>query len=165
MSPFTQPLGIDHCNCFTVRKASRQITRLYDSYLEAVGLRITQFLTLSALNEVGSAPINALAEKLDIERTAMGKMVGFLERDGFVKIKPSPNDGRSRLIELTDEGRRLHEKASPLWQEAQREFERLNGKAKVTALREGLKSVVVDKEVARVLPERTIRQLPNGEPP
>ncbi|WP_175970213.1 MarR family winged helix-turn-helix transcriptional regulator [Burkholderia sp. BCC0322] len=143
MLPVNQPLGIDQCNCFTVRKASRQITRLYDSHLEPSGLRITQFLTLAALCEVGSTPVNALAERLDIERTAMGKMVGFLERDGFVTIKPSPTDGRSRLVELTEEGRRLHERAAALWQEAQRAFEQLNGVDNVTALRKGLKGVVV----------------------
>jgi DNA-binding MarR family transcriptional regulator len=138
-----QPLGIDECNCFAMRKASRQITRLYDSHLEPTGLRITQFLTLAALNEVGSAAVNALAERLDIERTAMGKMVGFLERDGFVTAKPSPTDGRSRLIELTEEGRRLHDKAAPLWREAQRHFGQLNGAKNVAALRKGLSSMVV----------------------
>ncbi|BCQ58033.1 MarR family winged helix-turn-helix transcriptional regulator [Burkholderia gladioli] len=143
MLPVNQPLGIDQCNCFAVRKASRQISRLYDSHLAPAGLRITQFLTLAALDEVGSIPVNALAERLDIERTAMGKMVGFLERDGFVTIRPSPTDGRSRLIELTEDGRRLHERAAALWQEAQREFEQLNGVDNVTALREGLKGVVV----------------------
>ncbi|WP_321802947.1 MarR family transcriptional regulator [Burkholderia sp. BCC1988] len=143
MLPVNQPLGIDQCNCFAVRKASRQISRLYDSHLEPSGLRITQFLTLAALHEVGSTPVNALAERLDIERTAMGKMVGFLERDGFVTIRPSPTDGRSRLVELTEEGRRLHDRASPLWQAAQREFERLNGAENVTAWREQLRGVLV----------------------
>lgn len=149
MLPFDQPLGIDQCNCFAVRKASRQISRLYDNHLEPAGLRITQFLTLAALDEVGSAAVNALAERLDIERTAMGKMVGFLERDGFVAIKPSPTDGRSRLVELTEEGRRLHKKAAPLWREAQREFEKLNGVENVTALREGLRGVVVGDVTVR----------------
>ena len=143
MLPVNKPLGIDQCNCFAVRKARRQISRLYDSHLEPSGLRITQFLTLAALHEVGSTPVNILAERLDIERTAMGKMVGFLERDGFVTIKPSPTDGRSRLVELTEEGRRLYERASPLWQEAQREFEQLNGVDNVTALREGLRAVLI----------------------
>jgi DNA-binding MarR family transcriptional regulator len=138
-----QPLGIDQCNCFAMRKASRQISRLYDSHLEPVGLRITQFLTLAALNAVDNATVNALAERLDIERTAMGKMVGFLERDGFVTISPSPTDGRSRLIQLTDKGRRLHERAAPLWSEAQRQFEQLNGKENVMTLRQGLRNMVV----------------------
>ena len=77
MLPIDQPLGIDQCNCFAMRKAARQITRLYDAHLEPTRLRITQFLTLAALNELGSAAVDALAERLDIERTAMGKMVGF----------------------------------------------------------------------------------------
>ncbi len=151
MLPVSQPLEIDECNCFTVRKANRRITRFYDAHLEPAGLRITQFLTLAALNEVGSAAINALAERLDIERTAMGKMVGFLERDGLVKIQPSPTDGRSRLIELTEAGRRLHDEAAPLWHEAQRHFAELNGTGNVTALRGALKSLVVG-EVKADLP-------------
>jgi DNA-binding MarR family transcriptional regulator len=142
MLPVSRPLGLDQCNCFAMRKANRQISRFYDSHLEPVGLRITQFLTLSALNELGSAGVNALAERLDIERTAMGKMAGFLERDGLVKVRPSPSDGRSRLIELTDAGRRLHDKAAPLWQRAQREFEQLNGAKNVAVLRGALRDMV-----------------------
>ncbi len=99
-----QPLGIDQCNCFASRKAARQITRFYDAHLEPAGLRITQFLTLAALSEAGSVAVNALAERLDIERTAMGKMLGFLERDGLITIHPSPVDGRSRLVGLTKRG-------------------------------------------------------------
>ena len=143
MLPVSKPLGIDQCNCFAMRKANRQISRFYDAHLEPVGLRITQFLTLAALNEVGSAAVNALAERLDIERTAMGKMVGFLERDGLARIRPSPTDGRSRVIELTEAGRRLHDKAAPLWREAQREFEKLNGAKNVAALRGALRNMVV----------------------
>lgn len=138
-----QPLGIDECNCNALRKASRQITRFYDAHLEPTGLRVTQFLTLATLNEVGSAGVNALAERLDIERTAMGKMLGFLERDGLINIRPSPTDGRSRLVELTQKGRRLHAEASPLWREAQRQFEQLNGTQNVTQLRRGLREMVV----------------------
>jgi DNA-binding MarR family transcriptional regulator len=143
MLPVNQPLGIDQCNCFAMRKASRQISRFYDTHLEPTGLRITQFLTLAALNELGSAAVNALAERLDIERTAMGKMLGFLEQDGLVRIRPSPTDGRSRLVELTEEGRRRHAEASPLWREAQRQFERLNGVKTVTELRQGLRKMIV----------------------
>src|SRR4029077_8915901 len=102
MPQIHQSLGIDHCNCFAMRKANRQISRFYDAHLEPAGLRITQFLTLAALNEVGSTPVNALAERLDIERRAMCKMVGCRELDGLVRLQPSPTDGRSRVIDLTE---------------------------------------------------------------
>lgn len=148
MLPVCLPLEIDQCNCFAMRKANRQISRFYDAHLEPAGLRITQFLTLAALNEVGSAAVNPLAERLDIERTAMGKMVGFLERDGLVSIRPSLTDGRSRIVELTEAGRRLHDEAAPLWQEAQRQFQQLNGAENVAVLRGALSSMVVGETTA-----------------
>jgi DNA-binding MarR family transcriptional regulator len=92
---------------------------------------------------LGSVAVNALAERLDIERTAMGKMVEFLQRDGLVTIRPSPTDGRSRLIELTEKGSRLQNKAAPLWEEAQRQFKHLNGAKRVTTLRQVLAEMTV----------------------
>jgi DNA-binding MarR family transcriptional regulator len=144
MQQVNQPLRIDQCNCSAMRKAARQISRFYDAHLERSGIRITQFLTLAALNQLGSAAVSALAERLDIERTAMGKMVEFLQRDGLVTIKASPTDGRSRLIELTEKGSRLHKKAAPLWEEAQRKFNQLNGAKRVDELRRELAALKID---------------------
>jgi len=144
MQPVTKSLGVDQCNCFAMRKAARQVSRFYDAHLEPTGLRITQFLTLAALAEVECAAINALAERLDIERTAMGKMVGFLEQDGLVTIEKSSTDGRTRLIRLTEAGHQLHDRAAPLWQEAQRKFEDLNGAEQVGAIRKGLAELRTD---------------------
>ncbi|MGO4502646.1 MULTISPECIES: MarR family winged helix-turn-helix transcriptional regulator [unclassified Dyella] len=138
MSPARSPIGVDQCHCFAMRKAARQISRLYDSHLQPTGLRITQFLILAALNQEQGVSINDLAERLDTERTAMGKMVGVLERDGFVRLRPSPTDGRSRLVELTPDGKDLFEQAAPLWREAQRQFSDMNGAKDVRALRQGL---------------------------
>ena len=144
----SQPIGVDQCNCFTVRKAARQISRLYDAYLQPSGLRITQFLILATLNERKAASVNALAERLDIERTAMGKMIGFLERDGFVRVRPSPEDGRIRIVELTPDGMELFERAAPLWHEAQHHFSVMNGAASVDVLRRSLSEMKVSIESA-----------------
>ncbi|MFP3606504.1 MarR family winged helix-turn-helix transcriptional regulator [Paraburkholderia sp. SIMBA_053] len=151
MPPENQPIGVDQCNCFAVRKAARQISRLYDACLQPSGLRITQFLILATLNEQRSASVNALAERLDIERTAMGKMIGFLERDGFVTMRPSPTDGRIRIVELTPEGTDLFERAAPLWREAQHQFSVLNGPKNVAVLRRSLAQMKVDNGTASSL--------------
>ena len=121
-----------------MRKAARQITRLYDACLQPTGLRLTQFLILATLNEEQGTSVNGLAERLDIERTAMSKMIGFLERDGFVQVRPSPTDGRSRIVELTAAGRSLLKKAIPLWLDAQRRFADANGADYVASLRRSL---------------------------
>lgn len=145
-----QPIGVDQCNCFTVRKAARQISRLYDAHLQPSGLRITQFLILATLNERETASVNVLAERLDIERTAMGKMIGVLERDGFVKVRPSAEDGRIRIVELTPDGTKLFERAKPLWHEAQQQFSALNGAANVDALRRSLSEMKVGIDSAPI---------------
>ncbi|WP_343615805.1 MarR family transcriptional regulator [Novosphingobium sp.] len=128
---------VDHCNCFALRKASRQISRFYDAQLQPTGLRITQFLTLAILNEIGATPIMDLADRLDIEKTAMGKMVTTLERDGLVGMHRSPTDGRSRIVTLTDAGRALFNQAVPLWHQAQNAFAAVNDIGAIAALRPG----------------------------
>ena len=133
-----QPVGVDDCHCFAVRKAARQVSRLYDAQLQPVGLRITQFLILAALNERDGTSVNGLAERLDIERTAMGKMVALLEKDHLVAIRPSPLDGRSRIVELTADGRELFAKTIPLWRAAQRQLGDLNGAENVAKMRHHL---------------------------
>lgn len=138
MLPGQNPLKVDQCHCFATRRAARQITRFYDAHLEPAGLHITQFLILATLHELGAVPLHALADRLDIERTAMGKLVGFLERDGLVRLQRSPTDGRSRIVDLTPEGRLMHDRTSPLWLEAQRQFEQANGAGKAGALHEEL---------------------------
>jgi DNA-binding MarR family transcriptional regulator len=139
-------LEVDECHCFAIRKAARRISRLYDNLLQPTGLRITQFLILAVLAEVGSARVSELSERLDLERTAMGKTLGPLERDGLVRIAPSRTDGRARVVTLTREGRRAFLDARPLWQEAQYRLVALNGEQWIGALRSDLTRVKVDHD-------------------
>jgi DNA-binding MarR family transcriptional regulator len=138
-------LEIDQCNCFAVRKAARRVSRLYEDILQPTGLRITQFLILAVLAKVPGASVNELAERLDLERTAMGKTLGPLERDGLIRIEPSPVDGRSRVVKLTPKGNRVFQEAVPLWRQAQQQLAELNGARWIGALRSTLSEIKVDK--------------------
>jgi DNA-binding MarR family transcriptional regulator len=138
-------LEIDQCNCFTLRKAARRVSRLYEDILQPTGLRITQFLILAVLAKVPGASVNELAERLDLERTAMGKTLGPLERDGLIRIEPSPVDGRSRVVKLTSKGNRIFQDAFPLWKQAQQQLAELNGARWTGALRSSLSEIKVER--------------------
>ena len=165
MTSVAGTLAIGQCNCFTLRKAARRISRLYDSYLQPTGLRITQFLILATLAEIKSASVNALADHLDLERTAMGKTLGPLERDGLLRISPSPSDGRSRIAVLTPKGRRVFDKAEPHWRAAQNRLIELNGEHWTTGLRSTLSRMVLgDHPSAAVGSTRAISPPAGGDP-
>jgi len=138
-------LEIDRCNCFTVRKAARRVSRLYDNLLQPTGLRITQFLILAVLAKVPGTSVNELAEHLDLERTAMGKTLGPLERDGLIRVEPSPVDGRRRFVKLTSKGNRVFQDAVPLWRQAQQHLAELNGTRWIAILRSSLSEIKVDR--------------------
>lgn len=141
MPPDHAVYDINDFRCPSVRKGARQISRLDDAHLDPTGLRITQFLILASLNEVHIASVNTLAERLDIDRAAMGKMIASLQRDELLCVAPSPTKRSSRLVELTKAGRRLLETAEPRWREAQRKLNALKRDVQVNSSHQGLKNI------------------------
>jgi DNA-binding MarR family transcriptional regulator len=72
--------GPEDCNCLAVRQAARHITRFYDQLLAPSGLRTSQFSMLAKLRRLGPMTINALAAKMVMDRTTLGRNILPLER-------------------------------------------------------------------------------------
>ena len=134
-------LGVRDCNCNALRRAARRISNFYDSELAASGLRATQFAILASINDVGEATASAIAERLELDRTTMGRNLRPLEREGLIRRGVSKMDGRSRAITLSKSGFEKLKSALPLWQRAQAKFERDN---KAADLRKTLASLKID---------------------
>jgi DNA-binding MarR family transcriptional regulator len=129
------------CNCMALRRAARGISNFYDSQLAPSGLRATQFAILVLVNMLGEASVNAVAERLALDRTTAGKNLRPLEAAGLVNIAPSKKDGRQRAIRLTKAGKAALKAAMPLWRRAQARFESANGADKAATLRATLGSL------------------------
>jgi DNA-binding MarR family transcriptional regulator len=56
--------------------------------------------------------INELGQLLDLDKSSVSGLVERAERRGLVTRAPSPTDGRSVLVNLTDHGRSLVSEAS-----------------------------------------------------
>lgn len=121
-------ISLLNCNCFHTRKAARHLTQVYDAMLAPSGLRSTQYMIMAVLYERDGLSVNELADILVIERTAMGKNLKPLERDGLIAVNVSDEDRRSRTITLTKKGSKVLEQAYPLWKNAQSRFEKKHGK-------------------------------------
>ncbi len=133
--------GLMTCNCMALRRAARSISNFYDSQLAPSGLRATQFAILVLVNMLGEASVNAVAERLALDRTTAGKNLRPLEAAGLISIAPSKKDGRQRAIRLTKAGKTALKAAMPLWRRAQARFESANGADKAATLRATLRAL------------------------
>ncbi len=107
------------CVCFSLRKAARTITQVYDAALAESGLRITQFSLLAMLNAHGRPRrISDLARDLVMDRTTLTRNLRPLEREGLLTISAG-EDRRERLATITEEGTRRVRLAAPRWRTAQ----------------------------------------------
>lgn len=129
------------CNCLAMRQAARHVTRFYDAFLLAAGLRTTQFSILAKLRRVGCSTITALAAEMVMDRTTLGRNVRPLQRDGLVAVAPCRGDRRGRQLHLTDSGRERLHAALAAWREAQRRFDTVFGAERAAGLRNLLRIV------------------------
>ena len=85
-----------------VDKAARESIR-------HTGLCYTDFAILESLLHRGPLPVNAIATDIHLTSGSMTSAVDRLVSHGLVTRAENPADKRSRLVQLTDEGRALIE--------------------------------------------------------
>jgi DNA-binding MarR family transcriptional regulator len=123
--PFETTLQIrDACLCLHAQRAARALARHFDGVLRPVGLTNQQFSLLMALNRPAPPPMGPVARLLAMDRTTLTAALKPLERRGLVRIEPSPTDGRTRLLVLTDAGSETLAAAVPIWRDTHAGIER-----------------------------------------
>src|ERR1700731_3143969 len=118
---------LEGCSCLAVRQAARHVTQFYDQFLTPVRLRTTQFSILTQLQRLGPLTINALAARLIMDRTAVGRTVQPLVRRRFIAIVRGNPDRRCKELHLTELGLGRVRAAGGLWTPAQDRLAELFG--------------------------------------
>lgn len=70
--------------------------------IEPLGIVPGQFPALLALWQKDGQTQKELIEKLDIEQATMANTLNRMERDGLIRRKDHPTDGRAKIICLTE---------------------------------------------------------------
>lgn len=106
-----------------LRQAAGAIEDRLERAVEARGLSLAKLGVLHALaTRGGSLPLGRLADCLSCVRSNITQLVDRLEGEGLVRREPDPEDRRSTLATMTEEGRRRYEAASRAQDEAEREI-------------------------------------------
>ena len=131
----------DHCLCLHAQRAARVLARRFDEALRPFELTNGQFSLLMSLNRPEPPPMGPVASLLAMDRTTLTAALKPLERRGLVKVQMDPSDRRSRILVLTEEGRRLLARALPAWQRTHEEIESADPAIDWNVLRQSLRAI------------------------
>jgi DNA-binding MarR family transcriptional regulator len=135
---------LGYCNNASLRKAARQLGKLYDAVQEPSGIKATQCSMLTQIYDLRNPTMAELAKSLLMDLSAMRHSLGPLIRDGLVRLRPDAKDGRVKRVVLTRAGVAKFEEAMQLWRKAQDRLEQALGSARAAGLRSELKFLASD---------------------
>jgi DNA-binding MarR family transcriptional regulator len=98
----------------SVMRAQQIYQARVDEVLKPFQLTFARYelLMLLHFSSQGSMPVKKASERLQVHPTSITNAVDRLEAADLVERHPHPTDGRSSLIQVTDEGRRIALKAT-----------------------------------------------------
>ncbi len=111
MSDTYDLLKLENQICFPLYAASREITKAYKPFLDALDLTYTQYITMLALWEYEDITVSALGEKLYLDSGTLTPLLKKLEQKGLITRTRSKEDERIVIAGLTEQGTELKGKA------------------------------------------------------
>jgi DNA-binding MarR family transcriptional regulator len=87
-------------------RVHRALLAALDDVLRDLELTFARYelLVLLYFSRTGALPSSTIEAQLEVHQTTVSVIVSRLEKQGFVTRVPHPDDGRSRLVSLTDTG-------------------------------------------------------------
>ena len=105
------PLKLENQLCFPLYACSRQVVKKYHPFLEELDLTYTQYIVMMVVWEAETISAKAMGERLFLDSGTLTPVLKSLEAKGFVTRRRDSGDERVLLVELTETGRALREKA------------------------------------------------------
>src|SRR5437762_8218174 len=120
---------------FAVLHAASALETRVEERLADAGLSLPKLAAVHQLSQAGdSLPLGQLAERLACVKSNVTQLVDRLEADGLVVRAADPNDRRSRLAVITENGKTAYARGAQIQQQAEREIFGALSKAESSAL-------------------------------
>ncbi len=117
---------VEECLARRVLLLTRTISSLYNEALRPLGVTVAQLNLLVAVAKCGQVSPGEVAKRLNMDKSTLSRNVRLTEDHGWLSVSDG-SSGRSKLLAIEPKGRKLIEKALPLWQGAQERARELLG--------------------------------------
>ena len=134
------------CTNFKLRQLVRRVSQRYDAELGKAGLKTTQYSLLSHVLKLGPIRPGDLAAAMTMDASTLTRNLKPMLAAGWLQMSAG-EDGRSRLVHITDTGRDKRAEAQRHWKAAQQGLNQLLGVERVRALH-----ALVDESLGLLVP-------------
>ncbi|MGR3622106.1 MarR family winged helix-turn-helix transcriptional regulator [Pseudophaeobacter sp.] len=107
-------LTLDELLCFALYSANNAMGRLYRPILARHGLTYPQYLVLVALWQRDEQKVNDLGAGLNLESNTLTPLLKRMETAGLLRRRRNPEDERSVIVSLSEQGRALEREAAEI---------------------------------------------------
>ena len=97
--------------CFPTYAAANKIIRRYGPLLKDLDLTYTQYIVMMVMWEKEKVNEKELVEKLYLQANTLAPLIRRLKQKGYLEISKDEKDKRNLIISLTDDGKKLKDKA------------------------------------------------------
>jgi DNA-binding MarR family transcriptional regulator len=104
-------LMLDNQLCFALHSTSLLMTKAYKPLLQALGLTYPQYLAMMVLWEEDGLTVGEISNRLLTDPGSLTPLLKRLEAEGLLSRTRSREDERVVVVELTEAGRTLQDKA------------------------------------------------------
>ncbi|MNB58064.1 Organic hydroperoxide resistance transcriptional regulator [compost metagenome] len=104
-------LLLDNQACFALHSTSLMMTKVYKPLLQALNLTYPQYLAMMVLWEKDGLTVGEISSRLLTDPGSLTPLLKRLEGEGLLSRTRSREDERVVIVELTEQGRALKEKA------------------------------------------------------
>ncbi|QQZ40419.1 MarR family transcriptional regulator [Pseudomonas sp. SK3(2021)] len=104
-------LLLDNQLCFALHSTSLLMTKVYKPLLQELGLTYPQYLAMMVLWEQDGLTVGEISNRLLTDPGSLTPLLKRLEAEGLLSRTRSREDERVVIIELTEQGRALYDRA------------------------------------------------------
>lgn len=97
--------------CFPLYACSKEIVKKYRPFLDEIDLTYTQYITMMVLWEHKKLSVKEMGELLFLDSGTLTPVLKSLAGKGFITRERSKEDERVLIVEITEEGEKLKDKA------------------------------------------------------
>jgi DNA-binding MarR family transcriptional regulator len=107
-----EQLKLENQLCFPLYAAAKEVVRKYKPYLDELDLTYTQYITMLVLWEKEQCNVKELGSMLFLDSGTLTPLLKKLESKGYITRCRCKEDERNLIIQITEKGEALKEKAA-----------------------------------------------------